>query len=186
MNRFKISPGILVTAGPASPPQNPQYTIYFDRLFLEALVGEAQKICCHLENGPLGPQLRACQGSWEPRSTLPSHHQSPGWIPPLPTDGTVSGYICWSKGSVCGCWPVQDSEGWLALPSAKGHARKPPPGRLWVPFQAEGLVLRLDHGRPPGQLSWRPWMGWKWGMIVQLRERSQTGLALVWVLISRG
>lgn len=122
MNRFKISPGILVTAGPPSPP--PESTIY--DLFWQTVPGsnggEAQKICYCLENGPSGPQLGVCRGSWGPGSTLPSCHQSPGWIPLLPTDEDVSGCICWSKGSMCGCRPVLAGEGWLALPSAKGHA----------------------------------------------------------------
>ena len=178
MNRFKISPGISVTAGPPSPPQNPQYTVYFDRLFLEAMVGEAQKICWCLENGPPGPQLRVCRGSWEPGSTLPSCHQSPGWIPVLPTDGDVSGRICWSKRSVCGCRPVLAGEGWLALPSAKGHASLLLAGRGCHSRQ-KGWCWGWTMDSYAGGHGW----GWKWGVIVQHRERSQTGLALVWVLI---
>ena len=151
MNRFKISPGILVTAGPPSPPESIIYN-----LFWQAVPGstgwETQKICLHLENGPLAPQWRVYQG------------ELGTWVyTPIPTIKALAGSSYFPLMGLCLAASARAKEVYVDVNQGQQvrddwlcPLPKDTPAssscRLGVPLQAEGLVLRL----PPGEPGWRP------------------------------
>jgi hypothetical protein len=118
MNWFKISPGILVTAGPPTP-QNLLYTIYFDRMLLEVLVGSPKELNTLVKGSSGSPAGSSVWGTWESGNPGPSLIIAilAGWFFLLPTHGEVMWLPLQSKGCVCWFWLTQQP-----LPSTKGRS----------------------------------------------------------------